>query len=77
MSCSDRAPVLTMLCLVQQLDELVIDTGGKLQTVSQRYFDKWEVYDCQEAMLVGSTTYVQPVVHFEGKDIGGGALGSE
>lgn len=62
---------------VQQFEELQKDTSGALQSVSRRKFDKWEVYDCKEAMLVGSTTFVTSIVHFNGKDIGDNAFGNE
>ena len=62
---------------MQQLEELKKDTGGALQAVRQRTFNKWDVFDAKEAMLVGSTTYVTSILQFDGKEIGDGAYGSE
>ena len=52
------------------------DTEGALQFVHQRNFTKWDVYDCKEAMLIGSTTYVTSIIQWDRKLLGDGVGGT-
>ena len=61
---------------VQHLDSIVEDTEGALQSVHQRSFTKWDVYNCKEAMLIGSTTYVTGIIQWDRKLLGDGVGGT-
>ena len=56
---------------------LTEETQGALRSVTQRPFTKFEAYDCREAFLIGSTTYVTAIVQWDNKDLGEGATGDE
>ena len=60
---------------MQNLDTLTEETQGALTSVAQRPFSKFDVYDCKEAFLIGSTTYVTSVVQWDDKDLGEGSTG--
>ena len=61
----------------QNLDSLREETQGALNAVVQRPFTKFEAYDCREAFLIGSTTYVTSIVQWDEKDLGEGSTGDE
>lgn len=72
---------ITLLRLVElieeNLDSIRVESKGKMLTVAQRNFNKWDVYEAREAFLIGSTTYVTSIVQWDGKDLGEGATGDE
>lgn len=62
---------------MQHAESLYKDSRGMLSSVVQRKFNKQDVFDAREAMLIGSTTYVTSITKWDEIDKGEGAYGDQ